>query len=166
MGTGPQAVYLQDRRYKALNLRKMGLSYRAIAERMVSEYKDLDNYTFQMAYQDVKHVLHDIGEKTAHDAAELRTIELERYDQMLLKLMPKILQGDTKAIDTALRISKERRAMLGLDAPMEVKITEAVENELDSFLSSLQPFLTTDAYKQVLNAIVASNSSAAAASRN
>lgn len=52
------------------------------------------------------------------DGLALATVmEVERMDIMIRVLMPAVEQGDGPAIDRVLNIGKQRRALLGLDAP-------------------------------------------------
>lgn len=51
-------------------------------------------------------------------AEEVRTEEISRYDMYLKALEPKILAGDDKAINTAIRVSEARRKLLGVDVPV------------------------------------------------
>ena len=62
-------------RAEAVKLRKMGLGYPQIAER-------LGYGSRQAAHQAVMKALRDIQAETAEDADKLRTLEAERLDQL------------------------------------------------------------------------------------
>lgn len=141
-------VELAERRQKAISLRKAGASFQAIASKLSQEYGE--KYSRVHAFKDVDACLTDIKELTTHDAEELRTLELERYDNYLLSLGPKIQQGNERAIATAIQISDRRCKLLGLDAPVKVKIEEGVENELRQFLDGLSTVLDNDTFQRVL----------------
>jgi hypothetical protein len=51
----------------------------------------------------------------------LRQLEDARYDRMLQAFDDRIRRGDLAAIDRALRISKARRELWGLDAPVQIQ---------------------------------------------
>lgn len=104
-----------ERRLKALELRRAGLSYRAIAEQLGCDPS--------AAYRHVATELQDTREACKEAANELRELELSRLDLYLRALMPKILAGDTKAVMAALGIGKRRAELTGLDAPVKVEHT-------------------------------------------
>ena len=58
-------------------------------------------------------------ERKFHGQAKADLIELEvtRCDTYLASIAKKVQAGDTKAIDTALKVSDRRAKLLGLDAP-------------------------------------------------
>lgn len=96
------------RRAKALELRKAGGSYRAIAAAC-----GVDVAT---AWNDVHAELAELRTRTVLTAEELRELELARLDRYLAKLEAKgIAQGDPRAINTAVGISKQRARLLGLE---------------------------------------------------
>jgi len=162
--TSAKKIDLVERRRKAVSLRKTGASYRAIAAKLAAEYGE--KYTEQVVFKDVDHVLREALEYSTHDANELRTLELERYDQWLLSLAEKIRIGDTKAISTAIQISDRRCKLLGLDAPIQVKIEEGVESELRSFLEGLGAVLDRETFRKVLDAYETIQVMAGSAAKN
>lgn len=105
-----------ERQRKALELRKSGLDYRSIAERL--GYSSVAG-----VYKAVQVAL----KKTLQEPAdELRAIEVERLDRMLLGLWPKAIKGDTWAVDRVLKIMERRATLLGLDAPQKREVTTDV----------------------------------------
>src|SRR6266545_6444586 len=121
-----------ERRVQALELRKAGVSYRAIgAQLSISE---------KTAHQDVQRVLARLAEMELASADELRTMELLRLDKLMLEAArilaathPYVAGGKVllnltddgpklQAIDRLLRISESRRKLLGLDAPPKVPL--------------------------------------------
>lgn len=52
---------------------------------------------------------------------EARAIELERLDELLVKLRPGIDSGDVQSIGAAVKIGDRRAKLLGLDAPTKVQ---------------------------------------------
>ncbi|HKJ76511.1 MAG TPA: hypothetical protein VKA64_04830, partial [Gammaproteobacteria bacterium] len=65
----------------------------------------------------VSRALAEINAKTAEDAEEVKRLELERLDRMLLSLWPKVTNGDPQAVEKALKVSERRARLLGIDAP-------------------------------------------------
>lgn len=102
-----------ERRLKALELRRAGMSYRAIAEQL-----DCDP---SAAYRHVATELQNMREACKEAAKDLRDLELSRLDLYLRALMPKILAGDTKAVTAALGVGKRRAELTGLDAPVKLE---------------------------------------------
>jgi hypothetical protein len=96
-----------ERHLQALELRKAGASYRTIAEQL--GYRGVSG-AFKAVTSALKATLKEPAE-------ELRTLELERLDAMLLPLWRRVQNGDEKAVDRVLRIAERRAKLLGLDAP-------------------------------------------------
>jgi hypothetical protein len=121
-----------ERRVQALDLRKAGASYRAIAATLGINEKT--------AYNDVRRALQTLAELELTSAEELRTLELARLDKLTIeaarvlaathpyvsggKVLPNLADDGPKlqAIDRLLRISESRRKLLGLDAPPKVPL--------------------------------------------
>lgn len=116
-----RAIAKLDRTELALNYRKQGLSYRAIAARVAAELT-IPQYSAQAAHRDVAERFAELNRALSHGAEELRALENARLDSYLSALGPSIELGDPKAIAVAVRISERRAKMAGLDAPIEVKI--------------------------------------------
>lgn len=55
-------------------------------------------------------------------AKDMVQIENARFDRMLNSIWPEVEAGNTRAVDTALAISRERRKMLGLDEPEKFQV--------------------------------------------
>ena len=111
MSPNKGAPAAQARRIRALELRLSGASYRQIGAAL--------GVSSPVAFQDVKRALRETMQEPAD---EVRRIEIDRLDRLLLAVWPKALTGDTSAVHTALRIMERRAVMLGLDAPKKVDI--------------------------------------------
>jgi hypothetical protein len=94
-----------ERKRRALELRRAGASYEQIADQI--GYANRGG-----AHKAVTSAL-----KTAvqEQADELRTLECERLDRLLLAVWKAAIDGDLKAIDRALRIQEQRARLLGLN---------------------------------------------------
>jgi hypothetical protein len=106
-----------ERRTRALELRKQGLSYREIGRELgISE---------QRAHRVITAELARLNAKRAEQAAEVTRLELERLDSMWAGVWEKAKAGDGPAIDRALAIMGRRAKLLGLDAPDRRELTGA-----------------------------------------
>jgi hypothetical protein len=99
-----------ERRRAAVRLRIEGKSWQEIADLLGYDSKG-------GACKDVSRALQAAITDLALPLEEYRQLELDRLDAMQEALWPKVLDGDTKAIDTALRLMDRRAKLLGLDAP-------------------------------------------------
>jgi len=158
-------VSIAERQQTALSLRKSGASFRAIASH-ISTLPGNEKYSEGRAHADVTACLKALNEKTSLDTEEYRSLELERLDTAQLAIAKKVQSGDLGSIDRWLRISERRAALLGLDAPVRLKIEQGVEAELSAFLNSLESVLPTEIYQQVLTAIATVETRAATAANN
>jgi hypothetical protein len=116
-------IDIEDRRAKALELRKGGSSYRAIAKKL--------NTDVATAYKDVDVALKSLVQMNTASATELREIELERLDAMLLSISDNLKSGHLGAIDRALRIMERRARLIGLDAPTQVQTIDWRSQAID-----------------------------------
>jgi DNA-binding CsgD family transcriptional regulator len=108
-------VRARDREAQALELRKAGATYAMIAERLEMSESG--------ARKAVTRVLQRLIGTATESAEEVRRLELERLDAMLLAIAPQVRGGNLGAIDRALRIMERRAKMLGTDAPSKVAPT-------------------------------------------
>lgn len=104
-----------DKQVQALELRKAGVRYSDIAEKL--GYKSASG-----AFAAVRSALI----KTLREPAdELRTLELERLDALWLTYYPMAKRGDRQAMDRCIKIMERRAKLLGLDAPQRTETTGA-----------------------------------------
>lgn len=102
-----------DKQVRALELRKAGLTLEQIANELGYASKSGAAKALSAALQ-----------KTIQEPAdELRTLESQRLDALLHSLWNNALSGDTRAIDTCLRVMDRRAKLLGLDAPSKLEHT-------------------------------------------
>jgi hypothetical protein len=105
-----------DRERQALDLRKAGASFDAIAKQL--GYSDPSG-----AHRAVTRALDRIPNEAA---ASLRVVEAERLDRLLLAVWKDALAGDLKAMDRALRILDQRARLLGLNLPVKAEVDMSV----------------------------------------
>lgn len=116
--TGKRVVKAAERRAKAFELRKAGLSYQTIGAQL--------GITRQSAHSLVTTALRQLNEKTAEDAAELTRLELERLDDCQAVVVHEMRTGRNRlaAVDRLLRIQERRAKLIGLDAPERLAVRE------------------------------------------
>jgi hypothetical protein len=103
-------VPVTERRRAAVQLKIQGKSWQEIADLLGYDSKG-------SACGDVRRALENAVKALSIPLEEYRQLELDRLDVMQDALWPKVLEGDTRAIDTALRLMDRRARLLGLDAP-------------------------------------------------
>lgn len=127
-GNSPVRVMAATNRSRALKLRLQGLDFESIAQELGCERSTACGY--------VKQALEELAEEGHENVVEIRRLELARLDSMLHALQPAIKAGDTKSIDSALKIQDRRAKLLGLDkekaAPTNVTVLNLSVEELVS----------------------------------
>lgn len=110
--TSPRRLAAAERQRQALLLRRGGASYDQIAQRL--GYRDRAS-----AY---RAVLAALEQTLREPAEEVRALELERLDALLLAHWPAATSGNVEATDRVLRIMERRARLLGLDAPRQLNV--------------------------------------------
>jgi hypothetical protein len=109
--TTPERIALAEKERQALDLRKAGVTFEQIANKL--GYSDRSG-----AAKAVRRALTDTIQEPAD---ELRRLECERLDTLLRALWPAAISGKWLAIDRCLSIMDRRARLLGLDAPVRMK---------------------------------------------
>lgn len=117
----PDLLKLAERRLIALELRKLGGSYRKIAEQMAEMEGISPDYSESQAYRDVMACLKELREKREEESANVLRLELERVDDLWAAYYPKAKKGDYAALDRCMTLMDKRARYLGLYAPVDVK---------------------------------------------
>lgn len=104
----------RERAIKALALRREGLPYREIAERLewtneASARSAVTRLLTRIEYDEV---------------AELRAVEGERLDELQRAVWAAAISGDADAIKSVLAIMARRARLFGLDLPAKVAVAE------------------------------------------
>lgn len=122
----------EQRREHALRLRSHGQTYRQIAAVISADpMYGQSRYNHMRAKEDCEAALENITIENTASLHRMRSLELNRYDIYLERLQPQVDVGDTEAIGCALRISSQRAKLLGLYAPVEVKVQQIVRDRLE-----------------------------------
>lgn len=121
---------LQERRIRAINLRRAGADYRSIARSLGVSVST----AWRLVDDALRLVLVDGTER-------LRQIEGERLDDAQRALWPAVISGDARAVDVFVRLSARRARMFGLDieaeSEVEREMREAYREQVETFLAGL-----------------------------
>ena len=98
---------LIEKKAEALRLRRYGLGYAQIAEKL--------GCAQSTAYSYVVDALTETCNTMREDAEVIREMELERLDAMFMSQYSKALKGDDRAVNACLKIMERRTKFLGLD---------------------------------------------------
>ena len=124
--TSLRRLSVADKRRRALDLRKAGASFDSIAQELGYKNRGAAH----------KAVMAALAATLREPAAEVRKLELERLDRLLLVVWPLALNGDTKALDRCLHISKQRAFVEGLNVD-KATLTDAIgEKEFSGGLTN------------------------------
>ena len=102
----------QLRRYRVLNSLLAGASERQIAEQ--------EGVSRSLIHRDKKKVLEELAKQHIGMADEVRSVQMERYNQLMLRWWQRAMQGDMDATNIILRIMKEINVINGVipDRPL------------------------------------------------
>lgn len=130
---GTSRIISQQKRRQALEFRKAGMTYAQIA----------DQVGFSNAGAARKSVLKAFGEVIQEPVAELKTIQVERLNHMLLTLWGKVSQGDETAINTSLRIMDKIDSLMGTEAARQVEVRSdtavlVIDGNKDDYITALK----------------------------
>lgn len=149
-------IYL--RRARALELRRQGYDYHAVARIIKSEvrnrtrdiasqlpedmipYELPEKYGYQSAKLDVDRILTELGPTVQENVAEAIELELSRLDELTTAFYPAALAGSSKAAEMIVKFMDRRAKYRGLWAPEVIQI-EDWRTEIIALLKSggIQP---------------------------
>ena len=111
------------RRTQAINLRLAGVDYETIAAK-------LGYASRAAAWIDIDRALK--ANKAEEDTAKetLREVDSLRLDRLQAAVWSAATKGDTRAVDSALKIIAQRAKLLGLDAEVNVNISGGLRYEI------------------------------------
>lgn len=115
-----EKLVIYRRRGIAAQMRRAGATWQQIADTAV--YPDgtrcyPDGTSRANVHMDVKRGLEEALREMSFEVNELRELESQRLDDYLLRLHAGIKLGDTKSINTAIRITEVRARLYGLNEP-------------------------------------------------
>jgi AraC-like DNA-binding protein len=140
---GGSKLLAQQRRRQALELRKAGASYQDIASGL--------GYHDQSGAR--KAVIKAFGEVIHEPVAELRTLQTERLNHMLMTLWPRVQQGDDSAIRTSLAVMDKMDRLQGTEqAPAPGSTTTVnqtgilvIDGNKDDYIAQMRKMAGIDA---------------------
>ena len=139
--TSSKAIEVREKDRKALELRKAGASYELIAKQL--GYADSSG-----AYKSVKRSMQSI---ISEPAEELRAVEYERLNQMLLSIWERVQLGELGAIDRALSIMDRIGRLYGINAPQRTEVEQTitqgvmiVQGDKEDYLSAIRNQINLD----------------------
>lgn len=135
---GKKRIRNREQVAQALELRKAGASYQAIADTMGFKSKS-------RAHDLVTEGLRELEATCASTAEELRRLDLERVDAIILGLWPQ--RKSPRVADSILRAQARRAALLGLDAPQKIAPTTPAGEALPQTVDMAR--LTTEQLEQL-----------------
>lgn len=112
--TQPRKIQAAEHRVEWLEMRRKGMTYKAIAEEYNAKHGT--KFNKQAPYEAVMLYLRNLQAEALETAADIRTLELERLDALQAKFWDLALLGDMQAALFCLRVMESRRKLLGLDA--------------------------------------------------
>lgn len=110
-----QRAAVAERRAKAIALRRAGLDWQAIADRLGYSSRGA-------ACQDVTRAMRKALKEEAGEAELLRYQTVERYDRLQAAFWSRALGGDPKAADVVLKCIAGRARIEGTEAPARVSV--------------------------------------------
>lgn len=128
------SIEKNDKHRQALELRKAGASYEVIADKLGYSHPSGAHKAVTSALQ-----------KTLREPADdLRNLELDRLDAIMLALWQPARQGNQGAVDRILRIMERRSKLLGLDAPakqhnLNVDLSNLTDEQLQRIAAGEDP---------------------------
>jgi hypothetical protein len=103
-----------EKTLKALELRKRGMNYTQIGEKLGCARSTACRYVLSE--------LENLADKCREEAVHVRDLELQRLDDLYLIAYRAIIDGnDLAGIDRCLRIMERRAKFLGLDAAEKIE---------------------------------------------
>jgi hypothetical protein len=118
--SGHGQVALAEKRRRALELRRAGATYDQIAA----------SVGFAGRSGAYKAVMATLKAMLREPAEEVRLLELDRLDAMLLGLWAGAKSGDIKKAELVPKIMDRRAKLLGLDAPVKAMVQSEAKAEL------------------------------------
>lgn len=110
---------------KAIELRKAGATYEQIAKQIGLKSKG-------QCYEMIRDALHDMIQEPA---AELRILELERLDALMLAHWPQ--KANPRNAEILLKLMDRRAKLIGLDAPTKTEVSVDMRSLSDEELERI-----------------------------
>lgn len=120
----------RERIAQVWELRLKGLSHELIAIELANRFPPEllpKGWSAKSVYADCQAALNQVSDEYRETAIELVQLEAARFDKMQAAIWQKAEEGDVRAVEAVLAISRERRKMLGLDSPEKFAVDYRVQ---------------------------------------
>lgn len=105
--TKPSRIGQTERQREAIDLRRQGLPFGEIGERM--------GVTPQAAHQLVTRALDEYKADTAELVAQHRALDVARMEEIVRILWPRVQEGHLESVDRVFKAAQRKAALLGMD---------------------------------------------------
>jgi hypothetical protein len=119
--TSGNRIAAAEKQRQALELRKLGVTYAAIAQQL--------GYAGPSSAE--KAVSSALRKTLQEPADELRTLHFLRLEEAWFRLVPKFREGNPAAIRAAISVLQREAKLFGLDAPIRVNVRRVVGEVAD-----------------------------------
>lgn len=154
--TTDKRISAVERHVEWLRLRRSGLGYAELMERYNAEHGT--NYSSQAGMQAVLKYLSRLQAEANETAADIRTIEAMRLDELQAAYWQIALMGDMQAALFCLKVMESRRRLFGVDAQPErgaplVAVNVEAPTAERLTLDDVKPLLEAAGYELVAKAL-------------
>jgi IS30 family transposase len=133
------------------------LTFKRWSTRRIAEKLGVSHMTIA---RDVDAILTELAEAQTKDADKIRARECETLDRVEAAALGIVIDAEVedkelalKAADRVAKIQERRAKLLGLDAAIEVQVTQRLATELDTVLETLRGKLSGEAFEEVVAAL-------------
>ena len=116
MSRQDKRLIAQKNALDSVNYRRAGLSYREIASQL--------NISKSAAHRYVTKALQELDEQLNESTRNLRSLELERLDNLQRALWQDAMRGNPQSVDKVLKVMDHRAKIAGLYAPAKIANTD------------------------------------------
>lgn len=116
---------------RALDLRLAGATFQQIAEALGYANRSSARRAFERALEaEIR-----IG---AEARETLRAEQAARLERLLRSAWPAAVRGDAKARGDVIRLLERQARLLGLDAPVNLRVTDGLDGEIEALLEEME----------------------------
>ncbi len=122
--TSKRIILAAERRIRAMELRRDGKSYSKIGEEL--------GCSATRAHKIVTEELQKVRDKLTEETSEVKTLELQRLDELFVIAFERAEAGNLSAIDRCIRLMERRARLLGLDMPEKMEHIGSMVQDIPS----------------------------------
>jgi predicted transcriptional regulator len=128
--TSPRAIQRAELEASAVEMRKRGATYMQIAKTL--------GVADTVVFDYVSKALARLNTHTTEELGVLRQMELQRLDSLMFSAWAAAQRGESRAIETVLKIMERRAKMLGLDAPTKLMLSSEEYDQFTAYKTKLK----------------------------